>query len=223
MRHTALTMLAEFAGTALLVCVVVGSGIMGDVLSGNDGVALLINTLSTVFALALLIFVLMPVSGAHFNPAVSITSFITRDMPFWRLLGYIVAQVAGAIAGAIVANIMFDLPAVAFGTQDRVTFGTSLGEVIATAGLIGLIGVLVRRRQLTWIPIAVSAWIASAAFFTSSASFANPAVTIGRMFTDTFAGIAPSSVLPYVAAQLIGALLGLGLVRVLPVRHESTY
>lgn len=173
MRHTALTMLAEFAGTALLVCVVVGSGIMGDVLSGNDGVALLINTLSTIFALALLILVLMPVSGAHFNPAVSITSFITRDMPFWRLLGYVVAQVAGAIAGAIVANIMFDLPAVAFGTQDRVTFGTLLGEVIATAGLIGLIGVLVRRRQLTWIPVAVAAWIGSAAFFTSSTSFAN--------------------------------------------------
>jgi glycerol uptake facilitator-like aquaporin len=212
-------MLAEFAGTALLVCVVVGSGIMGDQLSGDDGVALIINTLSTIFALALLIFVLMPVSGAHFNPAVSMTSFITRDMPFWRLLGYVVAQVAGAITGAIVANIMFDLPAVAYGTNDRVTFGTLLGEVIATAGLIGLIGVLARRRQLAWIPIAVAAWIGSAAFFTSSTSFANPAVTIGRMFTDSFAGIAPSSVLPFVAAQLIGALLGLGLVRVIPVGH----
>jgi len=212
-------MLAEFAGTALLVCVVVGSGIMGDQLSGDDGVALIINTLSTIFALALLIFVLMPVSGAHFNPAVSMTSFITRDMPFWRLLGYVVAQVAGAITGAIVANIMFDLPAVAYGTNDRVTFGTLLGEVIATAGLIGLIGVLARRRQLAWIPIAVAAWIGSAAFFTSSSSFANPAVTIGRMFTDSFAGIAPSSVLPFVAAQLIGALLGLGLVRVIPVGH----
>jgi glycerol uptake facilitator-like aquaporin len=212
-------MLAEFAGTALLVCVVVGSGIMGDELSVDDGVALIINTLSTIFALALLIFVLMPVSGAHFNPAVSMTSFITRDMPFWRLLGYVVAQVAGAIVGAIVANIMFDLPAVAFGTNDRVTFGTLLGEVIATAGLIGLIGVLARRRQLAWIPIAVAAWIGSAAFFTSSTSFANPAVTIGRMFTDSFAGIAPSSVLPFVAAQLIGALLGLGLVRVIPVGH----
>ena len=212
-------MLAEFAGTALLVCVVVGSGIMGDELSVDDGVALIINTLSTIFALALLIFVLMPVSGAHFNPAVSMTSFITRDMPFWRLLGYVVAQVAGAIVGAIVANIMFDLPAVAFGTNDRVTFGTLLGEVIATAGLIGLIGVLARRRQLNWIPIAVAAWIGSAAFFTSSTSFANPAVTIGRMFTDSFAGIAPSSVLPFVAAQLIGALLGLGLVRVIPVGH----
>lgn len=223
MRHTALTMLAEFAGTALLVCVVVGSGIMGDQLSGDDGVALIINTLSTIFALALLIFVLMPVSGAHFNPAVSMTSFITRDMPFWRLLGYVVAQIAGAIVGAIVANIMFELPVVALGTHDRVTFGTLLGEVIATAGLIGLIGVLARRRQLTWIPIAVAAWIGSAAFFTSSTSFANPAVTIGRMFTDSFAGISPSSVLPFVAAQLIGALLGLGLVRVIPARHESTY
>jgi glycerol uptake facilitator-like aquaporin len=222
-RHTGLTLLAEFAGTALLVCVVVGSGIMGDQLSADDGVALIINTLSTIFALTLLIFVLVPVSGAHMNPAVSITSFLTRDMRAWRTLGYIIAQIAGAIVGAIVANVMFDLPPVTLATNDRVTFGTLVGEVLATAGLIVVIGVLARRRQLALVPLAVATWIGSAAFFTSSASFANPAVTIGRMFTDTFAGIAPGSVLPYVAAQLIGALLGLGLMRVIPVRHSETY
>jgi glycerol uptake facilitator-like aquaporin len=223
MRHTGLTLLAEFAGTALLVCVVVGSGIMGDQVSSDDGVALLINTLSTIFALTLLIFVLVPVSGAHLNPAVTITSFLTRDMRAWRTLGYIIAQIAGAIVGAIVANVMFDLPPVTLATNDRVTFGTLVGEVLATAGLIVVIGVLARRRQLALVPVAVAVWIGSAAFFTSSASFANPAVTIGRMFTDTFAGIAPGSVLPYVAAQLIGALLGLGLMRVIPVRHSDTY
>lgn len=223
MRHYGLTLLAEFAGTALLVCVVVGSGIMGDQLSSDDGVALLINTISTIFALALLIFVLMPVSGAHLNPAVTLTSFITRDMRAVRALGYIGAQIAGAIVGAIVANVMFDFAAVTLATHERVTFGTLVGEVIATAGLIIVIGVLARRRALSLAPVAVAAWIGSAAFFTSSASFANPAVTIGRMFTDTFAGISPASVLPYVAAQLVGALLGLGLVRVIAVRHSDTY
>ena len=213
MRHTGLTLLAEFAGTALLVCVVVGSGIMGDQLSADDGVALIINTLSTIFALALLIYALMPASGAHLNPAVSISSFLTRDMRAWRTLGYILAQIAGAIVGAIVANVMFDLPPVTLGTNDRVTFGTLVGEVMATAGLLVVIGVVAHRRQLALVPIAVAAWIGSAAFFTSSTSFANPAVTIGRMFTDTFAGISPASVLPFIAAQLIGALLGLVIVR----------
>jgi glycerol uptake facilitator-like aquaporin len=212
-RHTGLTLLAEFAGTALLVCVVVGSGIMGDQLSADDGVALIINTLSTIFALALLIYALMPASGAHLNPAVSISSFLTRDMRAWRTLGYILAQIAGAIVGAIVANVMFDLPPVTLGTNDRVTFGTLVGEVMATAGLLVVIGVVAHRRQLALVPIAVAAWIGSAAFFTSSTSFANPAVTIGRMFTDTFAGISPASVLPFIAAQLIGALLGLVIVR----------
>lgn len=213
MRHTGLTLLAEFAGTGLLVCVVVGSGIMGDQLSADDGVALIINTLSTIFALALLIYALMPASGAHLNPAVSISSFLTRDMRAWRTLGYILAQIAGAIVGAIVANVMFDLPPVTLGTNDRVTFGTLVGEVMATAGLLVVIGVVAHRRQLALVPIAVAAWIGSAAFFTSSTSFANPAVTIGRMFTDTFAGISPASVLPFIAAQLIGALLGLVIVR----------
>lgn len=199
---------SEFCGTALLVCVVVGSGIMGTNLSSDMGVALTINTLSTIFALALLIFILGPISGAHFNPAVTLVEIITRQHPVSKAGAYLLAQISGAIAGAVLANIMFDLPAVSISTHDRVSVGTLLGEVIATAGLIVVIGVLVTRSVEHLIPVAVAAWIGSAYFFTSSTSFANPAVTIGRMFSDTFAGIAPGSVAPFIAAQLVGALVG---------------
>ena len=203
---------AEFVGTALLVCVVVGSGIMGANLSTDLGVVLIINALSTVFALALLIVVLGPISGAHFNPVVSLVQLFTRAQPLGESLTFIVSQVAGAITGAIVANVMFDLHAIQFSTHDRVSPGTVLGEVIATAGLITLIGILSARKQTAIIPAAVAAWIGSAYFFTSSTSFANPAVTVGRLFTDTFAGIAPGSVLPYIGAQLVGAAIGVAIV-----------
>lgn len=202
---------AEFSGTALLVTVVVGSGIMGTNLSQDAGVALLINAFSTIFALALLILVLGPISGAHFNPAVSLVQLLTRQQPIRETLAYIPAQVAGAISGAIAANIMFDLPAIQSSVNERVSTGTLVGEVIATAGLVALIGVLSNRDQGKYIPVAVAAWIGSAYFFTSSTSFANPAVTIGRAFTDTFAGIAPDSVLPFIAAQIVGAALGLAI------------
>jgi glycerol uptake facilitator-like aquaporin len=199
---------AEFVGTALLVCVVVGSGIMGANLSSDLGAVLIINALSTVFALALLIVVLGPISGAHFNPAVSLVNVFSRLQPAREAGVYIVAQTAGAIVGAILANVMFDLPAFQFSTHDRVSPGTLIGEVVATAGLIAIIGILSARKQTAIIPVAVAAWIGSAYFFTSSTSFANPAVTVGRMFTDTFAGIAPESVLLYIAAQLVGAIIG---------------
>lgn len=199
---------AEFVGTALLVSVVIGSGIMGANLSSDMGVVLIINALSTIFALALLIVVLGPISGAHFNPVVSLMQLLTRTQPLGESLTFIVSQVAGAITGAIVANVMFDLPALQFSTHDRVSPGMLLGEVIATAGLIALIGVLLHRKQDAVISISVAAWIGSAYFFTSSTSFANPAVTVGRLFTDTFAGIAPGSVLPYIGAQLVGAAIG---------------
>lgn len=202
---------AEFSGTALLVTVVVGSGIMGTNLSQDSGVALLINAFSTIFALALLILVLGPISGAHFNPAVSLMQLVTRHQPIRETLTYIPAQIAGAISGAILANIMFDLQAIQTSTNERVSTGTLVGEVIATAGLVALIGVLSNRDQGKLIPVAVAAWIGSAYFFTSSTSFANPAVTVGRAFTDTFAGITPDSVLPFVAAQLVGAALGLAI------------
>jgi len=204
---------AEFVGTAVLVSVVVGSGIMGTNLSDDLGVALIINTISTIFALALLILILGPISGAHFNPAVSLVQMISRAQKPVETLVYVVVQVAGAIVGAIVANVMFDQPAVQFSTTERVSPGMLLGEVIATAGLIAIIGVLSFRKQDAIIPVAVAAWIGSAYFFASSTSFANPAVTIGRLFSNTFAGIDPASVAPYIGAQLVGALLGFLIVR----------
>ncbi len=205
--------IAEFFGTALLVCVVVGSGIMGTNLSQDAGVALIINTISTIFALVLLIFVLAPVSGAHFNPVVSLVQLVGKSQKVSETLSYIVAQVTGAIAGAVLANIMFDQEALQISTGVREGFGLLIGEVIATAGLVALIGILSKRGQGNLIPVVVAAWIGSAYFFTSSTSFANPAVTIGRVFSNTFAGIEPGSVLPFIAAQLVGAALGMLAVR----------
>ncbi len=205
--------IAEFSGTALLVSVVVGSGIMGAYLSDDLGVALMINAFSTIFALALLILTIGPISGAHFNPAVSLVQLFSRQQPIAETLTYVVAQIAGAISGAILANAMFNLPAIQFSAYDRVSSGTLISEVIATAGLVALIGILSGREQGKYIPVAVAAWIGSAYFFTSSTSFANPAVTIGRLFTDTFAGIAPASVLPYILAQLVGAAIGMAITK----------
>jgi glycerol uptake facilitator-like aquaporin len=205
--------IAEFFGTALLVCVVVGSGIMGTNLSQDSGVALIINTLSTIFALVLLIFVLAPVSGAHFNPVVSLVQLFSKSQKVSETLSYIVAQIAGAVSGAVLANIMFSQEALQVSTRVREGFGLLIGEVIATAGLIALIGILSKRNQGNLIPLAVAGWIGSAYFFTSSTSFANPAVTIGRVFSNTFAGIEPGSVLPFIAAQLVGAVLGMLAVR----------
>jgi arsenate reductase len=205
--------ITEFSGTAILVCVVVGSGIMGTNLSEDAGVALLINTISTIFALALLILTLGPISGAHFNPAVSLAERLSKNLPTSHTLVYLVSQTSGAIFGAIVANCMFDLVPVQISTHERITTGTLIGEIIATAGLIALIGILVSRKQGALLPPAVAAWIGSAYFFTSSTSFANPAVTVGRIFSDTFAGIAPVSVLPFIAAQFLGVAIGLVIVR----------
>jgi arsenate reductase len=204
---------AEFAGTAILVCVVVGSGIMGTNLSDDNGVALIINAFSTIFALALLILTLGPISGAQFNPAVSLVQLFSRKQSLSATVAFIVAQISGAIAGALLANVMFDLATVQFSSHDRVSTGMLIGEVIATAGLVALIGILSSRDQGRFIPVAVAAWIGSAYFFTSSTSFANPAVTIGRLFTDTFAGIAPASVMPYILAQLLGAALGMAIAK----------
>lgn len=211
--------LAEFFGTALLVCVVVGSGIMGTELSSDLGIALLINTFSTVFALALIIFILAPLSGAHLNPAVTLVMAMRKEVTGKTALSYTGAQICGAIVGAIVANIMFDQAAVSFSQSDRVSPGLWLGELLATAGLITLIVVLVDRKQTGFIPVVVAAWIGSAYFFTSSTSFANPAVTIGRVFSDTFAGISGESVPFFVSAQLVGALIGLAVAKTL---HKAT-
>ncbi len=209
-------LLAEFLGTALLVTAVVGSGIMATRLSDDIGLQLLENSVATAFALGSLILTFGPVSGAHFNPVVSAADwFLGRrtgtGLPTRDLVGYVVAQVAGAIAGAGLADLMFGLPAVGFATKDRTGTGLWLGEVVATAGLLLLIFALARSGRASVAPAAVGAYIGAAYWFTSSTSFANPAVTIGRAFTDTFAGIAPASVPGFVAAQLAGLAVGVGL------------
>ncbi|MEH0929771.1 MIP/aquaporin family protein [Micromonospora sp. CPCC 205558] len=214
-------LLAEFLGTALLVTAVVGSGIMATTLSPDDvGLQLLENSIATAFALGALILIFGPVSGAHFNPVVSAADwFLGRragtGLSGRDLGGYVAAQVAGAIAGSVLANLMFDLIAVDFSAKDRAAGHLWLGEVVATTGLILLVFALARSGRAPVAPAAVGAYIGAAYWFTSSTSFANPAVTIGRAFTDTFAGIAPTSVPGFVIAQLVGLVVGLGLLAAL--------
>lgn len=212
--------LTELIGTALLVCVVVGSGLMGASLTDDDGVVLLINATSTVLALGLLILVLAPISGGHLNPVVTVIELLRKRHSGRESTAYIVCQIAGAIAGVIVANVMFELPALQSSENARASAGTFLGEVVATAGLIIVIGVLSATGRGRFIALAVPAWIGAAYFFTSSTSFANPALTVGRMFTDSFTGIAPSSVLPFIAAQLLGMLIGLAAVHTIVRQHD---
>jgi arsenate reductase len=208
-------LLAEYLGTALLVTAVVGSGIMAARLSPGDvGLQLLENSIATMLALAVLILILGPVSGAHLNPVVTLADWwLHRRAPSTptrsEVGGYVVAQVTGAVSGAILANLMFDLPAVTFSTTTRTTPHLWIGEVIATGGLILLTVALVRTNRTRQAPAAVGAYIGAAYWFTSSTSFANPAVSIGRTFTDTFAGISPTSLPSFVAAQLAGAVTGL--------------
>ncbi len=214
---------AEFFGTAMLACVVVGSGIMGTTLSTDDGVALLINTVSTVLALALIIAVLAPVSGAHLNPVVTVIEWSKKSIRAVDAFFMVLAQVAGAIAGSVAAHAMFELPLINSGTQQRFNPGTGIGEIVATAGLVIVIYVFSMRNRAQLIPIVVAGWIGSAYFFTSSTSFANPAVTVGRMFTDTFAGISPTAVLPFILAQGLGAIVGvLAVIAITRATIEST-
>ncbi|MFI6015288.1 aquaporin [Streptomyces sp. NPDC051243] len=208
---------AEAVGSAALVAVVVGSGIQATELSRDIGVQLLANSLATVFGLGVLITLLGPVSGAHFNPVVTLAVWFSGrrggDGPTGRdVAAYIPAQVAGAITGAMLADAMFGRPLVQWSTHDRSAGQLWLGEVVATAGLILLVLGLTRVGRDRLAPVAVASYIGAAYWFTSSTSFANPAVTAGRAFTDTFAGIAPASVGGFVAAQLVGGLLGLALV-----------
>lgn len=206
---------AEFLGTSLLVAIVVGSGIMATNLSQDIGVQLLINTISTVFGLAVLIQILGPISGANFNPVVTLIDVIQKRTNFLNLFQYGIAQIAGAITGAILANGMFSHSLIEISTKTRSGGNQYLGEIIATAGLILIINLLIHQEKMAVIPVIVASWIGSAYFFTSSTSFANPAVTIGRIFSDSFAGIAPGCVSKFIAAQLLGALIGLGLTKVL--------
>lgn len=198
---------AEFFGTFTLVLVVVGSGIMGQSISDDKGVALIINTISTIFALLLLILTLSKISGAHFNPAVSVVMVLSKKLRARDLPIYVLSQTIGAILGAVVANGMYDRAWLEISTKARDGFGQYLGEFIATSGLILVILFLLRDGSTEKIFWAVPAWIGSAYFFTSSTSFANPAVTIGRIFSDTFAGIAPASSSMFIFTQLLAAVV----------------
>lgn len=216
MTHRVRAAAGEFLGSAGLAAVVVGSGIAAQRLSPGDvGLQLFENAFATALGLAVLILVFATVSGAHFNPVVTLVD-ITLHRRSWSTAAlYVPVQIAGCIAGAILANVMFAVPAVAWSTTDRTGWPLLLSEVVATAGLILVIFALVRTGRSHLAAPAVGAYIGAAYFFTSSSSFANPAITVGRMFTDTFAGIAPASALPFIAAQLVGAGLGFAVVRAL--------
>ncbi len=202
-------------GSASLATIVVGSGVAAADLSDDVGVQLLINAIATAFGLFVLITVFSPLSGAHFNPLVSAVDYALGLRGMRDIGPYVVAQVTGCIAGGMLANAMFELPPVSWSTTDRATAGHLLAEVVATAGLIFIIFALVRTRRAHFAAPVVATYIGAAYFFTSSTSFANPAITVGRMFSDTFAGIAPTSALPYIGAQLIGALIGFAAIKFL--------
>ena len=204
MNTTTRKLFAEALGTALLLAVVIGSGIMAERLcGGNVAIALLANTLATVGGLYILIEMFGPVSGAHFNPAVSAVMAWRRELPLTVLAPYVVAQLTGAMLGAWLAHAMFDLPILQWSTKVRGGQGQWIAEAVATAGLL----LVILRAPAARVAPMVAAYIGAAYWFTASTSFANPAAAFGRMFSDTFAGIAPSSVVGFVLSQLAGAAL----------------
>lgn len=205
----------EFVGTALLLAAVVGSGIMGERLAGgNVAIALLANSLATGFVLVALIVAFGPRTGAHLNPVVTAAFAIRKEFPGRAVPAYVAAQVAGAIAGVLIAHAMFDLELLQWSGKERSSIGQWLSEIVATAGLVFI--VLSCDRARPWAaPAAVGGYIAAAYWFTASTSFANPAVTLARGFTTTFAGISPGHIAPFIAAQVIGASLGVALDRFL--------
>jgi glycerol uptake facilitator-like aquaporin len=221
LENLARRMTAEFAGTCLLVAAVVGSGIMADNLTNDVALALLCNTIATAAALVVLISIFGAVSGAHFNPAVSLTMLFLREMPLAAFLLYCLAQVLGGIAGTLLAHGMFELPLVQFSTHVRTGGGQWLAEFVAAFGLLLTI-LTVRRSNPENIPMLVGLYIAAAYWFTASTSFANPAVTIARAFTDTFAGIRPVDVPGFILAQLGGALAAMMFAKlVIGARRQS--
>jgi len=198
---------AEAIGTALLVAAVIGSGIMAQRLTGDRAVALLANTIATGGALVAILLMFGPVSGAHLNPAVTLCMVVMKEQSPRRAAGYIAAQVAGGVAGAVLANAMFELPPITWSTTPRSGFAQWLSEAVATFGLMGVV-VAVGRARAALVPFAVAAYIVAAYWFTASTSFANPAVTIARAWSDTFAGIRPADVGGFLVAQAIGAAAG---------------
>lgn len=197
---------AEFLGTLLLLAIVIGSGVMAENLSaGNNGVALIANTLATVFGLFILIEVFGPISGAHFNPVVTLCMALLKRHPRQHVLAYVAAQLAGAFCGAILVHHMFNMELLQFSEKARTGWGIWTGEIVATAGLLMVILMTKHER----ISATVACYIGAAYWFTSSTSFANPAAAFGRMFTNSFSGIAPADVLGYVIFEVLGALLAL--------------
>jgi glycerol uptake facilitator-like aquaporin len=213
---------AEFIGTALLLIAVIGSGIAAQSLSpGDTGLELLENAAATGAALVAIILAVGSVSGAHLNPVVSCADALFRGLRLVELVAYVVAQVVGAIVGVLIANLMFALPAVSVSTHLRSGPNLWLGEVVATFGLLLVVFGVTRGGRGVAAPFAVGAYITGAYFFTSSTSFANPAVTLARTLSDTFAGIAPASVVPFILAQFVGAALACVMVRVLWPRADD--
>lgn len=209
-------LLAELLGSAFLAALVVGSGIAAQTLSpGNVGLQLFENATATAAGLFTIILMFAPVSGGHFNPAVSLADARFGGISWRDALAYIPAQIAGCVLGAITANVMFSLTAISISTHHRASPAHLLSEVIATGGLLLVIFALARTGRARTAPAAVGAYIGAAYFFTSSASFANPAISIGRMFSNTFAGIAPVSVPTFILAQLLGAVCAILALRVL--------
>ena len=201
--------IAELSGTATLLLVVIGSGVMATNLSKDVGVQLTINSAATGLILYILITLLGPISGAHFNPVVTTIQLFKKNMTASLAAAYLVAQLVGAVIGVALANFIFNLPIIEISQKDRTGAELFVSEILATAGLVFIIFTAIVQKSEAKIPVLVGAYISAAYFFTSSTSFANPAVTVARTLSDTFAGIAPGSVLPFIAAQIIGAALGL--------------
>jgi glycerol uptake facilitator-like aquaporin len=209
--------LTEFLGSLLLAAAVIGSGIMAERLAGgNMAVALLGNTAATVAILGVLIVMFAPVSGAHFNPAVTLVALVEKKIKARQAGTYVIAQIAGCCAGAMLAHVMFELPLVQASQHERVGLGQWIAEVVATAGLILVAFSSPSAKEAAW---RVPAWIAGAYWFTASTSFANPAIAIGRSLTDTFSGIRPVDVPGFIFAELAGAALGLVLLRALSIQR----
>lgn len=206
--------LSEYLGTTFLLMIVVGSGIMGQSLSDNDSITLLANTIATGSGLIVLIWMFGKISGAHFNPAVSVVMFANGELSSRNFILYGLLQVSGAISGTLLANYMFGLDALQVSVNSRSGLNLYISEVVATLGLL-LVILRVRTVRSELVAPAVGLYITSAYWFTSSTSFANPAVTIGRMFTDTFTGIDPGNVLFFITAQFIGAFLAFGINKIL--------
>ena len=202
---------AELVGSATLLLVVIGSGIMATKISNDVGVELLINSFATGLILYILITLLGPISGAHFNPVVTGIQVLKKNISNSLATAYLLAQLIGAVIGVALANFIFKLPLIELSQKDRTGPELFVSEILATAGLIFIIFTAIAQKSEAKIPVLVGTYISAAYFFTSSTSFANPAVTVARTLSDSFAGISPASVLPFVAAQIIGAAAGLAL------------